>query len=109
MMFLDDSLSVLARTCSRAHAVHGRRDTMKTALRALAGVLAGLLVSFILVVAVELISDVVHPLPKDFGGTKEEMCQHVERYPQWVLAMVVPLWAAAAFAGTWTAQKVGNL
>ena len=82
---------------------------MKALLRTLAGLLAGLLVSFLLVVAVELFSAVVHPLPKDFGGTTEEMCRHVERYPQWVLAAVVPAWAAAAFAGTWTARRIGNL
>lgn len=82
---------------------------MKAALRVLAAVLAGLVVSFILVVAVEFFSAVVHPLPKDFAGTTEEMCLHVQRYPHWVLAVVVPAWAAAAFAGTWIAQRIGNL
>jgi hypothetical protein len=82
---------------------------MKAVLRTLAAVFAGLLVLFILVVAVELFSAVVHPLPEDFGGTKEEMCRHVERYPQWVLAVVVPAWAVAAFASTWTARRIGNL
>jgi hypothetical protein len=81
---------------------------MKTALRALAAVFAGLLLSFILVVAVELISDVVHPYPEGFSGTPDEMDRHVRRYPQWVLAVVVPLWAGAAFAGTWIAQGIGN-
>ena len=39
----------------------------------------------------------------------EEMCRHVERYPPWVLAVVVPMWAVAALAGTWIAQRIGNL
>lgn len=82
---------------------------MKTAMRALVAVVAGLLVSFILVAAVELFSAVVHPFPEDFGGTTEEMCRHVERYPPWVLAMVVSAWAITAFAGTWTAIRIGNL
>jgi hypothetical protein len=82
---------------------------MKALSRTLAAILAGLFVLFILVVAVELFSAVVHPLPEDFGGTTEEMCQHVERYPQWVLAVVVPAWAGAAFASTWTARRIGNL
>ena len=82
---------------------------MKAVLRSFAAILAGLLVLFILVVAVELFSAVVHPLPEDFGGTKEEMCRHVERYPQWVLAVAVPAWAVAAFASTWTARRIGNL
>lgn len=82
---------------------------MKAVLRTLAAILVGLLVLFILVVTVELFSAVVHPLPKDFGGTKAEMCRHVERYPQWVLAVVVPAWAVAAFASTWTSRRIGNL
>lgn len=49
-------------------------------------------------------SAVVHPLPEDFGGTMEEMCRHVEKYPQWVLAVVVPMWAVAALVGTWMAE-----
>jgi hypothetical protein len=33
----------------------------------------------------------------------------VERYPHWVLALVVPAWAVTAFVGTWTAKRLGNL
>src|SRR5271156_956483 len=82
---------------------------MKSALRNLAAVCLGLVVAFLLLVGVELLSSVVHPLPPGFGGTQEEMCQHVARYPQWVLGVVVPLWAFAAFLGTWTARKIGGL
>lgn len=70
---------------------------------------AGVFVAFLLVVAVELFSNVVHPFPEDFGGTPEEVCRHVERYPPWVLALVVPAWAFAAFAGSWTAKRIGNV
>lgn len=82
---------------------------MLTAFRTLAATVAGMIVVFVLVIAVELFGAVVHPLPQDFGGTSEEMCRHVERYPQWVLALVVPAWAATAFASAWTAKKMGNL
>jgi hypothetical protein len=81
---------------------------MRATLRTLAAVLIGLLVALVLVVAAELFSAVVHPLPEDFGGTTEEMCQHVQRYPNWVLAVVVPAWAVAAFVSTWTARRLGN-
>lgn len=37
------------------------------------------------------------------------MCRHVGRYPQWVLAPVIPAWAFTAFAGAWTATKIGIL
>jgi hypothetical protein len=82
---------------------------MKSVLRSIAAVLAGLLVLFTLVMAVELFSAVVYPFPEGFEGTKEEICRHVERYPQWVLAVVVPAWVLAAFASTWTARRIGNL
>lgn len=64
---------------------------MKTLLRSVAGALAGLLLAFVLVIAVEAFSAVVHPFPDDFGGTHEEVCRHVERYPAGVLAAVVPM------------------
>ena len=73
---------------------------------------AGVTYSFFVintVIAVELFSAVVHPFPAGFGGTKEEVCQHVERYPQWVLGVIVPAWAISAFAGIWTARSIGNL
>jgi hypothetical protein len=78
-------------------------------LRTMSAIIAGMIVALVLVVAVELISAVVHPVPPDFKGTKEEMCLHVARYPAWVLALVVPAWGATAFASTWIAGRVGNL
>jgi len=81
---------------------------MINVVRAVGATVAGMLVAFILVIAVELFSAVVHPMPADFGETMEEMCQHVERYPNWVLAVVVPAWAGTAFAGTWIAGRLGN-
>ena len=82
---------------------------MNTALRTVAAIVAGLIVAFILIVALELFSGVVHPLPEDFGGTMEEMCQHVARYPAWVLAIAVLCWGLTALVGTWIAQKIGNV
>ena len=81
---------------------------IKSALRNLAAVCVGMVVAFLLLVGVELFSAVVHPLPRNFGGTQAEMCQHVANYPQWVLAVVVPMWAFTAFLGTWVARKIGG-
>jgi hypothetical protein len=81
---------------------------MKTVLRTVAATLAGLVVLLILTIAVELFSAVVYPLPQNFGGTREEMCLHIARYPYWVLGIVVPAWAAAAFLSSWTAGRIGN-
>ena len=87
----------------------GRSTMIKASLRTLAGTVIGLFLAFVLIVGVEGFSAVLHPLPKDFGGTMEEMCRHVERSPTWVLAAAVPMWGAAAFAGAWTARRIGNL
>lgn len=72
------------------------------------GTVAGLAVALALVIAVELFSAVAHPLPADFDGTMEAMCAHVARYPAWVLAVVVPMWAVTALAATWTAARLGT-
>lgn len=77
-------------------------------LRTLAAILVALFVAFILVVAVEFFSAVVHPLPQDFGGTMEETCRHVENYPAWVLAVVVPAWALIALISVFAARRIGN-
>jgi hypothetical protein len=79
-----------------------------TVFRTVGSIVAGMLVALILLVAVELFSAVVHPVPSDFGGNQEEMCAHVERYPGWVLAVVVPAWAGTALASTWIAGRLGN-
>ena len=82
---------------------------MKNAMRTGLGVVAGIGLAFILVIAVEAFSAVVHPIPADFRGTMDEMCQHVARYPNWVLGVVVILWSATALCGVWIAIRVGNL
>ena len=82
---------------------------MVAVLRALLGIFLGAVAVFVLVVAVEMFSSVVHPFPEgmDFQDM-EQMCEHVARYPDWVLVAVVGLWGFAAFLGTWIAQKVGS-
>lgn len=79
-----------------------------TLLRSVGAITAAIAVTFVLLIAVELFSSVVHPFPPDFQGTTEEICEHVARYPHWVLAVVVPMWGATAFLGTWLAGRLGN-
>ena len=78
---------------------------MKFALRTLLAVLAGMTAAFVLVVLLEGFSSIVHPFPADFDGNIPE---HVRRYPDWVLAIVVPAWSFTAFAGTWTATRIAS-
>jgi len=81
---------------------------MKTPLRTLLAVVAGLALALAFVVAVEAFSEMVYPTPPDFTGTMEEMCLHVSRYPDWVLGVVVLLWSATAFLSAWIATRIGN-
>ena len=81
---------------------------MVTALRCVGAVVAGSAVALILVVAFEFLSAILHPFPEGFKGTFEEVCQHVEGYPPWVLAVGAAAWGFAALAGTWTAGRLGN-
>ncbi len=78
---------------------------MKSAVRTFLGVVAGVVLAFALVVAVEAISAVVHPFPANFDGN---IPAHVRRYPGWVLAVVVPMWSGIALAATWLATRIGN-
>jgi hypothetical protein len=79
---------------------------MKKALQVIAGTIAGLAVVFGLVIAVEIFSNWVHPLPPESEYSMEIMCAHVAAYPYWVLAAVVPMWGATAFAGVWVGGRI---
>ena len=81
---------------------------MKKALQVIAGTVAGLAVVFGLVIAVEIFSNWVHPLPPESEHSMEIMFAHVAAYPHWVLAAVVPMWGATAFAGAWGAGSIGR-
>lgn len=82
---------------------------MKSVLRTVLSVMAGLITALVLLIAVEAFSAVVHPVPEGFGSTPAEMCQHVANYPPWVLAAVVPMWGGTAFVSAWLTAKIGNL
>ena len=70
--------------------------------------MAGLALALTLLTAVVILSELVHPTPPDSKGTMEETCEHVARYPQWVLAVAVFAWAGTAFASTWLTRRIGN-
>ena len=81
---------------------------MVTTFRVPCSIVAGLGLALGLLTAIELLSEVVHPTPPGSTGTMEEICEHVARYPRWVLAVAVPAWAGTAFASTWVARRIGN-
>jgi hypothetical protein len=81
---------------------------MANAFRAICSILAGAALALVLVIAVELVSAVVHPVPPDFTGTMDEICKHVERYPPWILGLVVAAWGGTTFASTWVTTRIGG-
>lgn len=82
---------------------------MKAFARTVGGVLAGMVAAFALVIAVEMFGAVAHPFPEGFDGSTEAMCRHVERFPAWVLAAVVPMWGATAACGVRLARRIGGV
>jgi hypothetical protein len=78
---------------------------VKSAVRILLAVVAGMGLAFVLVVAVEFFSAVVHPFPANFDGNIPE---HVRRYPDWILGVVVLMWGATAAAAAWVASRIGG-
>ena len=81
---------------------------MLAVLRVSGAILVGAVVALALLIAVELLSAVVHPPSPDFQGTQEEIHDLVARYPDWVLAVCVPLWGLTAFVSTWVAGRLGG-
>jgi hypothetical protein len=83
-------------------------DMAKRAWQGIAGFMAGAASAFVLVILVEIYSDKVHPLPPESAHSMEAVCAHVAAYPAWVLATVVPMWAATAFVAAWVAGGLGG-
>lgn len=78
---------------------------MRFAVVTLLAIVLGMAVALVLVIGVELFSEVVYPLSADLQGNIPE---HVRGYPHWVLGVVVLAWGATSTAATWVASRVGN-
>lgn len=81
---------------------------MRSIFQSLGSVILGLIVAFVLIIAIELFSAVVHPLPDGFDYTTDALNQHVANYPDWVLGLVVPAWGVMTFASVWLATRLGT-
>ncbi|REJ85140.1 MAG: hypothetical protein DWQ36_14760 [Acidobacteria bacterium] len=77
---------------------------LRSVLRSAGAVALSLLVAFILVVALEWVSSILHPFPEG----EFDMLEHVAAYPQWVLAFVVVWWGATTFLAAWMATRLGE-
>jgi hypothetical protein len=78
-------------------------------LRSVGSVVAGLVVSFIPIIAAEVFSSIYHPFPPGVDLSDLEVCKaHVARFPTWVLAGGAAFWATAPLAGAWLATRLGT-
>ena len=82
---------------------------MKSPWRTLLAVAAGMALAFVLIVAVEMFSAVVHPFPPGFDpNAPGSVSAHVQRYPGWVLAVAGLMWGGTAAAAVWVASRIGG-
>ncbi len=80
----------------------------KSILRSIGAVVLSLVVAFVLLIAVELLSSILHPWPENFSGTREEVERQVATYPSWILAFLGGAgWGGIMFLITWLATRLG--
>jgi hypothetical protein len=79
-----------------------------TLLRSIGSVVAAMILAIVFVIAVELFSELVYPAPPEAHEDYAAMCQHVARYPHWILAVAGLMWGFIALASTWVAGRLGN-
>jgi hypothetical protein len=82
-----------------------REETMRIAL----GVLAGAVVAFICIFAIEVVGHMIFPPPADFDiNDRAQMERLMETVPPGALALVLVAWFTGALLGAWTADKVAR-
>lgn len=80
-----------------------------SALRSIGAVIAGLVVAFVLVAAIEVFSNVFHPFPPGVDPADMEACKaHVAKLPTWVLAVGALGWGATVFSSSLLATRLGT-
>ena len=81
---------------------------MRNSVRIVGSVLLALLIAGLMLAIIEVFSATVHPYPNDFGGSREEVQKHIEEYPRWSLALVVPMWMVTTFLSVLLARILGG-
>ena len=77
-------------------------------IRSLAVVIGALLLAFVGVIAVEVVSSILHPFPPGIDPTDMEACKaHVARYPTGVLLLCTVGWWLTVLASCWLATRLG--
>jgi hypothetical protein len=81
---------------------------IRSLLRSVASIAVSLVVAMALIIAVEVVSAVLHPFPPGVDPADYEVCKaHVAKYPHWILAMAVVAWGGTTFVSVWLATRMG--
>jgi len=81
---------------------------IKSILWSVLAIAASLTTAFILLAAIEGVSEIYHPSPPGMDPNDMEACRaHVANYPQWLLAVFVPAWGLTTFTSVWLATRLG--
>jgi hypothetical protein len=85
------------------------RSIAMSVLRSVGALIAGLVAAMALIVAVEVVSMMVHPFPPGVDPSDFEVCAaHVAKLPAGVLALGVAGWGLTALVGAWVATRLGT-
>src|SRR5262245_42848382 len=80
---------------------------MHPILRSVLAVLAGAVVAFVLIAAIEILGGKIYPLPAD-ADDPEEMAAAMARAPVGAFLLVLLGWAVGTVGGAWTAARVAG-
>jgi hypothetical protein len=82
---------------------------MRNAGRSVLAVLAGIVVAMILMIAIEMVSSYLFPLPEGVSlHDHEAIRQHIDKLPVTAFLMVLAAWAIGSFAGAWVASRLAG-
>ena len=74
-------------------------------VRAVAAVAGGTIAAFVVVMAIELISSTIYPMPSADRGA---MADAVARLPAGAFGIVLAAWSAGVFLGVWIATRIAR-
>jgi hypothetical protein len=81
---------------------------IKSILWSVLAVAVSLTAGFALVVAIELVSAVIHPMPPGMDPLDKEACTaFFADYPQWLFGFGAVSWGLTAFTSAWLATRLG--
>lgn len=71
-------------------------------VRAVVAVVGGIVAAFVVVMAIELVSSTIYPIP---SGDVRAMGEAIANLPAGAFALVLAAWAAGVFLGVWIATR----